>query len=161
MAVKKQSSKQLKLVYLGKNNTRGEYKLERATTGIGRSNLNPIVLRNKGISPFHARITVDRGQYTIRDLGAHEGIKVNGEKVDTKILAPGDEIQIGHARLKVVEDTAEIKPVSKKTVKKEKTPRRKKVKLRIPIRLIFILTIIFIVILLLNIKWLIQFFEWQ
>ncbi len=155
-----QDWKQLKLVVMERNKRKEEYKLDKPTTGIGRSNLNQIVLRNKGVSPFHARVIVEGEKCIIRDLGAHEGVKVNGEKIDTRILLPGDEIQIGRAHLKVVMDV----PGKKVSVRKEETPQRKKrgkVKFHIPVRLIIILIIIFIIILIFDIHWLIQLLTWK
>jgi pSer/pThr/pTyr-binding forkhead associated (FHA) protein len=160
MQEKKQGWKQLKLVVMEKNKRQEEYKLDKPTTGIGRSNLNQIVLRNKGVSPFHARVTVEEEKCMIRDLGAQEGVKVNGEKIDTKTLLPGDEIQIGRAHLKIMRDV----PGKKVSVRKEEAPRRKKrgkLKFRIPVRLIIILIIIFVVILIFDIHWLVQLLTWK
>ena len=157
MVEKKQNWKQLKLVVVEGSKRKEEYKLDKPTIGIGRSNLNQIVLRNRGVSPFHARVTVEGRKCVITDLGAHQGTKVNGEKIDTKVLFPDDEIQIGRAHLKVVRDVSWKRAV----VRKEETPRKKKVKLHIPIRLIVILIAILTVILILDIHFVIQLINWQ
>lgn len=146
------AGKQLKLVLVEGNKRKEEYKLDRQTIGIGRASFNQIVLPNKGVSPFHARITVDGKKCAITALGALEGVKVNGEKIDTKVLLPGDKIQIGQAHLEVITGV----PGEKVIQKKEKTPSRKKARFRIPIRLLIILIIIFIAILVLDIHWLLQ-----
>ncbi len=164
MGNKKQTWKRLTLVVVEKNKSKEEYKLDRPTIGIGHSDLNQVVLHNRGVSPFHARITVEGRKCVITDLGSHQGVKVNGEKIDTEELCPGDEIQIGRVHLKVASDVPEKRVVVRKEEtprRKEQTPRRKKVKLRIPVRLIIILVIIFVVILILDIHLLVQLINWQ
>jgi pSer/pThr/pTyr-binding forkhead associated (FHA) protein len=164
MGNKTEKWKRLTLVVVEKNKSKEEYKLDRPTIGIGRSHLNQIVLRNRGVSPFHARITVEGRKCVITDLGSHQGVKVNGEKIDTEELYPGDEIQIGRVHLKVASDIPEKRVVVRKEEtprRKEQTPRRKKVKLHIPVRLIIILVIIFVVILILDIHLLVQLINWQ
>ena len=164
MGNKKQSWKRLTLVVVEKNKSKGEYRLDRPTIGIGRSNLNQIVLHNRGVSPFHARVTVEGRKCVITDLGSHQGVKVNGERIDTEDLYPGDEIQIGRVHLKVASDVPEKRVVVRKEEtprRKEQTPRRKKVRLHIPVRLIIILAIIFVVILILDIHLLVQLINWQ
>ncbi len=164
MGNKTQRWKRLTLVVVEKNKSKEEYKLDRPTTGIGRSNLNQIVLHNRGVSPFHARITVEGRKCVITDLGSHQGVKVNGKRIDTEVLYPGDEIQIGRAHLKVASDVPEKRVLVRKEEtprRKEETPRRKKVKLHIPVRLIIILIIIFVVILILDIHLLVQLINWE
>ena len=160
---KEENWKQLRLVVLERGKRKAEYRLDKPTIGIGRSSINQIVLPDKGVSPFHARITVDGKECTITNLGAHEGLKVNGEKTHTRILSPGDEIQIGRAHLKVARDVSWKRALVRKeeTPHKEATPRKKKVKLHIPVRLIVILIAILIVILIVDIHWLIQLINWQ
>ena len=164
MGNKKQTWKRLTLVVVEKNKSKEEYKLDRPTIGIGRSDLNQIVLHNRGVSPFHARITVEGRKCVITDLGSHQGVKVNGERIDTEVLYPGDEIQIGRVHLKVASDVPEKRVVVRKEEtprRKEQTPRRKKVKLHIPVRLIIILVISFVVILILDIHLLVRLITWQ
>ncbi len=164
MGNKKQSWKRLTLIVVEKNKTKEEYKLDRPTIGIGRSDLNQIVLHNRGVSPFHARITVKGRKCVITDLGSHQGVKVNGERIDTEVLNPGDEIQIGRVHLKVASDVPEKTVAVRKEEtprRKEQTPRRKKVKLHIPVRLIIILVISFVVILILDIHLLVRLITWQ
>lgn len=164
MGNKTQRWKRLTLVVVEKNKSKDEYKLDRPTIGIGRSDLNQIVLHNRGVSPFHARITVEGRKCVITDLGSHQGLKVNGERIDTEVLYPGDEIQIGRVHLKVASDVPEKRVVVRKEEtprRKEQTPRKKKVKLHIPVRLIIILVIIFVVILILDIHLLVQLINWQ
>ena len=160
MQEKKQDWKQLRLVVIERNKRKAEYKLDRSTIGIGHSNMNQVVLRNRGVSPFHARVTLEGEKCIIRNLGAHEGVRVNGEKIDRKIIFPGDEIQIGRVHLKVEEDI----PGKKVIPRKEEAPRKKhrrKIKFHIPVRLVIILIVTFIVILILDIHWLIQILNWK
>ena len=157
---KKQDWKQLKLVVAEGSAKGEEYKLDRSTVGIGRSNLNQIILTDSGVSLFHARITVKGKTCVITDMGAHEGVRVNGKKVEAKVLFPGDKIQIGKTLLKVVRDVR-----GEKSAPKKKEPRRRKtIGFRIPVRLsllVILLILLFIAILILDIHWMSQILNWH
>jgi adenylate cyclase len=50
------------------------------------------------ISGRHCELTFRRGYWYIRDLNSTNGIKVNGVRVNDKLLHPGDEVSIGKRR---------------------------------------------------------------
>ena len=160
MAAEKQDWKRLKLVVTKGGKKGEEYKLDKPTSGIGRSDLNQITLDDPGVSPFHAKVIIQGKTCIITDLGAHEGLKVNSKKVDTKVLTPGDRIQVGEVSLEVVRDIPDQKPAQRK----KETRSRKKVELRIPIRisvLAMLLAALLIAAVILDLHWLNQLLSWQ
>ena len=79
------------------------YGMARGTVTIGRSprSGNELTIESDGqISKRHARIERDAaGQFTLYDLDSTNGTKVNGRRIDNRILNDGDEIHIGETRL--------------------------------------------------------------
>ncbi|MCA8922278.1 MAG: FHA domain-containing protein [Planctomycetes bacterium] len=61
---------------------------------------NAICLSALGVSRFHAEVVQQGEQWVIQDLGATNGVVVNGERVDSAVLQPGDEITIGETRMR-------------------------------------------------------------
>jgi pSer/pThr/pTyr-binding forkhead associated (FHA) protein len=72
---------------------------------VGRSEHCDLVLRSKKISRNHCRFVYDNG-WLIEDSGSQNGIRVNGQKVPSSRLTPGDEIQIGGYKIQVLPDPA-------------------------------------------------------
>ncbi|MFX4261677.1 FhaA domain-containing protein [Pelotomaculum propionicicum] len=71
------------------------FSLNKVTMVIGRREDCDIVLSDDSISRSHARLDLHRGVYTIHDLGSTNGIRVNGEKVTSRALKPGDVVTLG------------------------------------------------------------------
>ncbi|MEZ6187905.1 MAG: FHA domain-containing protein [Planctomycetota bacterium] len=67
---------------------------------IGCRSENSIQLEGLGVSRFHAEVVKQGDSWVIKDLGATNGVSVNGEKVDSAILESGDEILIGQTRMR-------------------------------------------------------------
>jgi pSer/pThr/pTyr-binding forkhead associated (FHA) protein len=61
----------------------------------GRGDQNDIVLPNERASRVHAELRREDGAYLIEDQGSRNGTWVNGVRVTTQQLQPGDEIVIG------------------------------------------------------------------
>ncbi|MGD8587183.1 MAG: FHA domain-containing protein [Chloroflexota bacterium] len=62
---------------------------------IGRGNDCQIVLPERQVSRYHAKITSDQGKYILHDLGSKNGTHLNGARViGSTQLKDGDEIQI-------------------------------------------------------------------
>jgi pSer/pThr/pTyr-binding forkhead associated (FHA) protein len=82
------------------------YELAGEETLIGRNPTTDITLLDEGISREHAIILFDpeQGRYEIEDLESTNGTKVNGKRVRSASLDPGDEIQIGHTIFQFVVD---------------------------------------------------------
>jgi adenylate cyclase len=65
---------------------------------IGRRESCDVCLRFPDISGRHCQITFHNGYWFIRDLNSTNGIKVNGTRVQEKLLHPNDEVSIGRNR---------------------------------------------------------------
>ena len=61
---------------------------------VGRRSQCDICLRFKNVSSHHCELELKDGYWHIRDLGSANGTKVNGIRVDTKCLLPGDEVMV-------------------------------------------------------------------
>jgi WD40 repeat protein/pSer/pThr/pTyr-binding forkhead associated (FHA) protein len=60
-----------------------------------------------GASRQHCRLTHERGQYFVEDLGSRNGTKVNGRRIAARTaVRPGDEIEVGKVKLRVIDPTA-------------------------------------------------------
>ncbi len=67
--------------------------LLKATLLVGRRSSCDIVLDFPNVSSQHCELNFTNGYWQIRDLGSSNGVKVNGERVDTKFLQPGDMVE--------------------------------------------------------------------
>ena len=72
------------------------YVLEGPRSTIGRSKDAECVLRDPNVSRHHAELRRSSGgEWTIADLGSTNGVKVNGKRVATAALNPGDQVTLG------------------------------------------------------------------
>lgn len=80
--------------------------LQAGTVTAGRLRSNTIALENPGISRQHLRIETDPSEtwHVLEDLGSLNGTYVNGRKVGACLLQPGDELQLGQFRIRVLEE---------------------------------------------------------
>lgn len=62
---------------------------------LGRRESCDICLRYPNISGLHAQLSFRNGYWYIRDMNSTNGIKVQGIRVQEKLLHPRDEITIG------------------------------------------------------------------
>jgi transcriptional regulator with PAS, ATPase and Fis domain len=65
------------------------------------------VLKAPAVSRVHAEVVREGRQYVLRDLGSRNGVLVNGRKLQSAELEPLDEVRIGDAIFKFVEEHAE------------------------------------------------------
>jgi pSer/pThr/pTyr-binding forkhead associated (FHA) protein len=64
--------------------------------GLGRHPQNDIVLDDRTLSRFHARIERRDDRYVVIDLGAQNGVHLNGERIEGEaLLQAGDRIDLG------------------------------------------------------------------
>ncbi|HZT80890.1 MAG TPA: FHA domain-containing protein [Gemmataceae bacterium] len=68
--------------------------LQRETLVLGRRESCDICLRFPNVSGIHCELTFRDGYWHIKDLNSTNGIKVNGVRLQSKLLHPGDEICI-------------------------------------------------------------------
>lgn len=74
------------------------YVLEGPVAVIGRSRECDCVIEDQNISRRHAELRRNSsGDWMVSDLGSTNGIKVNGRRVESSRLAPGDEVTLGTA----------------------------------------------------------------
>lgn len=67
---------------------------------IGRAPDATICCDSAGVSRYHARILIAKGEATLEDLGSKNGTYLRGERVVSAPLSDGDEIRLGTAILK-------------------------------------------------------------
>ena len=65
---------------------------------VGRRDSCDIPLRYPNISGVHCELIFRSGYWYIRDRNSTNGVKVNGTRVQEKLLHPDDEISIGKRR---------------------------------------------------------------
>jgi FHA domain-containing protein len=68
---------------------------------IGRSSSCDLMLSDPTVSRRHARLICRGGKWVLQDLGSTNGTALNGRRVGRCELRPGDELMLGHARLRV------------------------------------------------------------
>ncbi len=68
-------------------------------TFVGRTPDNQVRLNKPAVSRRHAQLTQTGPGWTIKDLHSENGTYVNGEKIEERVLADGDRVQIGTVRL--------------------------------------------------------------
>jgi hypothetical protein len=72
------------------------YVLEGPRATIGRSKQAECVLGDPNVSRRHAELRRSpAGDWTIADLGSTNGVKVNGRRVPSSRLSPGDQVTLG------------------------------------------------------------------
>ncbi|MDP2343348.1 MAG: FHA domain-containing protein [Deltaproteobacteria bacterium] len=92
-----------------------EHELARAVIGLGRHPENDIVLDDRTLSRFHARIEKRADTYVVVDLGAQNGVHKNGERIEKESeLASGDRIELGRyvAVFEIVAKKEKAKPAN-------------------------------------------------
>ena len=71
-------------------------RLDRDEVRIGRGLEANFRIDDPGISRLHVHLSKDaEGRWTARDLGSTNGTWLNGHRIDTAELAPGDRLQLG------------------------------------------------------------------
>ena len=79
-----------------------EYAIDSEETILGRNPNTDVTLADESISREHALVSFDpdSGDFTIEDLQSTNGTKVNGKRTRSSPLEHGDEISIGHTKLR-------------------------------------------------------------
>jgi pSer/pThr/pTyr-binding forkhead associated (FHA) protein len=75
--------------------------LLRPVMTVGRREACDIPLQFPNISGMHCELSFKDGYWSIRDLNSTNGIKVNGMRVQSRPLKPGDEIVIAKRRFTI------------------------------------------------------------
>jgi pSer/pThr/pTyr-binding forkhead associated (FHA) protein len=69
--------------------------LESGSVTFGRDEGNQIVLDDESVSRVHARLDCTEDGVSVSDLGSTNGTLVNGDRVSTTPIGPGDQLAIG------------------------------------------------------------------
>ncbi len=77
----------------------GDWPLSAPECCIGRTDDNDIVIRDGSVSRTHARLRVEGDGWRIQDAGSSNGVVVNGARVQSTVLQPGDVVELGRAVL--------------------------------------------------------------
>ena len=88
-----------RLLLVEKDRPETSFPLAKDTSTLGRHRNNDIVISDPKVSSFHARVDRTADGHTLVDLKSRNGSHVNGKRVETQLLANGDEIRVGTARL--------------------------------------------------------------
>ena len=75
-----------------------EFSLLQPEVRLGRSSSCEIPVEHDAVSKQHAKIAAQGGQYVLTDTGSRNGVFVNGQRIDSRVLQHGDEIVIGPVR---------------------------------------------------------------
>lgn len=68
---------------------------------VGRRDSCDIALRFPNVSSRHCELELVEGYWLVRDLGSSNGTKVNGVRVRSKWVMPGDELAVAKHRFKI------------------------------------------------------------
>jgi pSer/pThr/pTyr-binding forkhead associated (FHA) protein len=68
------------------------------TVLVGRHPECDIQLDSRRVSRRHCIITAERGDLVVRDLGSTNGTSINGRRVTSGRIRPGDEVSIADVR---------------------------------------------------------------
>ena len=77
--------------------------LLREVMTVGRRETCDIPLRFPDISGMHCQLYFRNGYWYVKDLNSTNGVKVNGTRVQDKVLHPRDELSIGRKRKYVIQ----------------------------------------------------------
>src|SRR5262245_2608581 len=78
--------------------------LDRAMVVVGRDPNCDTRLESLRVSRHHCCMTRENDQVVVRDLGSTNGIRINGMRVETGRLRPGDELSIAHIRYRLEDE---------------------------------------------------------
>jgi pSer/pThr/pTyr-binding forkhead associated (FHA) protein len=78
--------------------------LDRALVVVGRHPHCDTRLQSLRVSRHHCCLARENDQVIVRDLGSTNGIRINGMRVETGRLRPGDELSIAHIRYRLEGD---------------------------------------------------------
>ena len=75
------------------------YPLTKDAYTLGRHRNNDIVVGDPKVSSFHARLDRTAEGFLLVDLSSRNGTYVNSKRIINQLLATGDEVRLGTARL--------------------------------------------------------------
>jgi hypothetical protein len=87
------------VVLVSLNGRTTPFPLVKADTTLGRHDTNDIALPEQTVTGKHAVIRMENGMVMITDLGSTNGTFVNGERIRTHEIKPGDRFRLGNVEL--------------------------------------------------------------
>jgi hypothetical protein len=82
------------------------FPLHSNSLSIGRSRTNDIQLRNDPfVSKHHCRINLQNAQWTAEDLNSVNGVTINGQQIQRRILLGGERFRIGQTNFEFILNT--------------------------------------------------------
>ena len=78
------------------------YSLKEGVTRVGRHQKSRILLDDITVSRRHCRLTVEGNRVLVEDEGSTNGTYVNGARMESSHLHPGDRLMVGRFHLVVV-----------------------------------------------------------
>jgi hypothetical protein len=87
------------LVVVRGPNAGSRFLLDRDTTTIGRHPDSHMFFDDVTVSRRHAEVERRDEDFTVSDCGSMNGTYVNGDRVETRLLVSGDEVQVGRYKL--------------------------------------------------------------
>ena len=97
---------------IGGNDRGKRYDLTLAETRIGRGADQDVVLTDIAVSRRHVTVHMEGARFRIRDLGSGNGTLVNGQRVDSHVLADGDHIEIGQTVMRFEHAASRAQPAA-------------------------------------------------
>lgn len=94
-----------------------KYPFEKDSINIGRDADCDISIDNVAVSRNHASISRTEGEFVLEDLQSGNGTFVNGEKIVTHVLQPGDSFVIGKYSL-LFETVSDVEAVVRESARK-------------------------------------------
>jgi adenylate cyclase len=82
---------------------------------IGRRPSCDITLQFTNVSSHHCELELVNGYWQVRDLGSRNGIKVNGQRVESQWLLPGDELSVAKHAYRVTYTATGEEPAPQET----------------------------------------------
>ena len=108
----------INLVLTKKDGTSRSFSLPSTVTVIGRRRDCDLCIPLMLVSRRHCELNQDNEELHLRDLGSKNGTLLNGEKIDSAKVNPGDKIQIGPIKFIIQingkPSLSEIKEISSK-----------------------------------------------
>ncbi|MFI5235567.1 MAG: FHA domain-containing protein [Gemmatimonadales bacterium] len=92
---------------------RARYPVAQLPAGIGRAYDNAVILDDRWVSPFHARLDRDAmGCLILEDAGSENGLFRIGrrERIDRLEVTPGLVVRLGHTTLRIIDPTQPVPP---------------------------------------------------
>ena len=74
---------------------------------IGSADDNDLVIDDASVSPMHAKITMSRQTFVLKDLASSAGTWVNGKPINQHAVACRDQLKFGNVEVSIVDPSAE------------------------------------------------------